>query len=219
MSNLKQEIRWYRVLKYVIGMIFIALGVVLVLRSDLGNSTWDTLHYAISKLCSITIGTATVGVACVFIVLVVWMNKDFKYLFMAIPVFMVGPLIDLFNLVIFESLSPTTFLQQLLLFISGLLLLPLGGALLIISTYPAGVFDEFMLAIMRLTKTKDLIKIRVIMEVSAVSTAFVIGLIAGIGRGKIYYGTLVFAFTMGPIIKIYLKVSERIGLSENQQND
>ncbi len=219
MVNIKEQLKLHRVLKYLVGIVFIALGVVFTLRSDLGNSTWDTLHYSVSHLINITIGWATVLVAGIFVVLVIWLNKDFKYLLMWIPILIVGPLIDFFNDVVFVTLEPTTFLFQLVLFIMGLILLPLGGALLIVSTYPAGVFDEFMLAVMRKTKSNNLIKIRVIMEVTAVSTAFIFGLIAGIGRGKIYYGTLVFAITMGPIIKLLLKLLERIGLSENQQND
>ena len=216
MAKLKKELKWQRILKYILGMVFIALGVVLVLKSDLGNSTWDTLHFAISEWINITIGTATIVVALIFVVLVILMNKDFKYILMCIPILIVGPLIDIFNDFVFVNLEPTMFIQQLVLFILGLLFLPLGGTFLIISEYPAGVFDEFMLAIMRITKSTNLVKIRVIMEVSAVSTAFIIGLLAGIGRGKIYYGTIVFAFAMGPIIKIYLKVSERIGLSETK---
>ena len=219
MTKMISELKWQRVLKYILGMIFISLGVVLVLRSNLGNSTWDTLHYAISKLLHITIGWSTVLVAMIFVLMVVWMNKNVKYFLMSIPILIVGPLIDLFNDVILVNLEPTMFIHQIILFILGLLLLPLGGSFLIISTYPAGVFDEFMLAIMRIRKSTNLVKIRVIMEVSAVSSAFIIGLLAGIGRGKIYYGTLIFAITMGPIIKIYLKAAERIGLSETKQND
>lgn len=216
---IKKELKWNRIFKYILGMVFISLGVVLVLKSDLGNSTWDTLHYAISRLLEIKIGWATVIVAFIFVLLVVWMNKNPKYFLMSIPIIIVGPLINLFNDVILVNLLPTTFLEQLILYVLGLLLLPLGGAFLIISTYPAGVFDEFMLAVMRIKKSSNMVKIRVIMELSAVSTAFIIGLFADIGRGKIYYGTIIFAFAMGPIIKIYLRVAERIGLSETKQND
>jgi uncharacterized membrane protein YczE len=216
---IKDEFRWHRVIKYIIGMILIALGVVFTLRSDLGNSTWDTFHFALHKWANITIGTAIILVALAVIVAVIVINKQFKYIFMAIPVFLVGPLVDFFDLIVFHNLIPDTFMEQLLLFLMGLIFLPLGGALLIISTYPAGVFDELMYSIMRVTKTNDIIKVRVIMEVTAVSMAFIMGLLAGIGRGKIYYGTLVFALSMGPIIKLLLKGLERIGLSETKQND
>lgn len=218
-NNLKDTIKLNRILKYLVGVVLISLGVVFSLKSDLGNSTWDTLHFALSELMHITIGWAIILVAALTIITVVILNKDFKYLLMAIPVAVVGPLVDLFNDVVFVNLEPSTLLFQLLLFILALILLPLGGALLIVSTYPAGVFDELMLALMRITKAKDLVKVRVIMEVTAVTSAYIFGVLAGIGRGKIYYGTLVFAITMGPVIKVILKLLERIGLSESKQND
>lgn len=219
MNRIVKELRAGRLIKYILGMVFIAAGVVFVLKSDLGNSTWDTLHYALSEFLNITIGWATVIVAMLFVIMVIYLNKDFKFILMSIPVFVVGPLIDLFNDVIFLELDPSTFIQQAGLFLLGLFVLPIGGSLMIISSYPAGVFDEFMLAVMRKTKSQKMIKIRVIMELSAVSTAFIIGLLAGIGRGKIYYGTIIFAFAMGPIINKTLIIMERIGLSEIKQND
>lgn len=219
MKVIKEEFRWHRLFKYLIGLLMISLGVVFTLKSNFGNSTWDTLHYAIHKFTGWTIGTAIIFVAVVVIVIVIILNRHWKYLLMAIPVLLVGPLVDFFNDIVFVNLSPDSVIEVAILFLLGLTLLPMGGALLIISTYPAGVFDELMLAIMRLTNTKNIIIVRVIMEVTAVSMAFVLGLLAEIGRGKIYYGTLIFALSMGPIIKQLLKLFERIGLSENQQND
>lgn len=215
MDVIKQEFRISRVLKYLVGMVFIALGVVLVLKSDLGNSTWDTLHFALHKLLGITVGWAIILVACIVIVVVMILNKSVKYLFMIFPVLFVGPLVDFFNDFIFVSLIAENLYQQTGLFLMGLVFLPLGGSLLIVSTYPAGVFDELMFSIARLTNTDNIVVVRVIMEITAVSLAFIIGLLAGIGRGKIYYGTLIFAFSMGPIIKLLLRLLERIGLSEN----
>jgi len=222
------EIKWYRVLKYISGMICIAFGVVMMLRSNLGNSSWDTLHYSITLLSGITIGTAMVIVALLFTILVIWLNKDFKFLLMAIPILLVGPLVDLFNDVIFINFHPEQAMMQIVSLIAGLLFLPFGGSLLIISTYPAGVFDEFNLAVMRKLKMKSLVPIRVIMELSAVSLATIFFYMTGetINQsallpiyGNIGIGTLIFAFTVGILLKFYLKLFERIGLNENQQND
>ena len=214
---LKRELTWSRAVKYFLGMVSISLGVVMMLRSSLGNSSWDTLHFSLHSLTGITIGTATIAVALVFTALVIWLNKSYKYLIMAIPILIVGPLIDLFNDVILVDFEATTMLIRVLSLTSGLVLLPFGGALLLISTYPAGVFDEFNLAVMRKLNMKNLIPIRVIMELSAVTAAYVFGLMAGIGFGKIHIGTLIFSFTVGIFLKLYLKLFERIGLNENQQ--
>ena len=75
-----------------------------MLRSDLGNSSWDSLHYALHKVLPITIGTAMIGVALVFTVIVIRLNASYKYLYMIIPIILVGLLVDLFNLVILKDL-------------------------------------------------------------------------------------------------------------------
>ncbi len=214
-----KEISFVRLFKYSLGMIIISFGVVMMLRSNLGVSSWDTLHYSIHKLTGITIGSATIVVALLFTFTVIIMNKNFKYLFMAIPIFAVGGLIDLINLELLVDFEVTTIPFRIITYIIGLLSLPLGGTLLIISTYPAGVFDEFMLVVMRKFNTSNLLKVRVIIELIAVLIALILGLIAGIGIGMISIGTLIFSLTVGWFIKTYLKLFERIGIYETKQTN
>ena len=218
MDHFISQLKLSRILKYVGGMLSISIGVVFMLRSDFGNSSWDTLHFSLHALTGMTIGMATIVVALTFTAMVIILNKNFKYLLMGIPIFIVGPMIDFFNLIVFDWLQPTDWFVQIPLYIVGLCLLPLGGSLLIISTYPAGVFDEFNLAVKRILKMKSLVPIRVIMELTAVLTAFILGRMAGLEDfGKIGYGTLIFSLTVGTFLKTYLTLFERIGLSENQQ--
>ena len=158
----------YNVIKYTLGCINIALGVVFMLKSEVGLSSWDTLHFSLHKLTGITMGTATIVVAAVFTVIVIVMNRHFKYIFMAIPIFVVGGLIDLFNLHVFSELNPEMMIYKIILFTLGIVLLPLGGALLIASSYPAGVFDEFMLVVMKKFNTSKLFQVRVIIEICLV---------------------------------------------------
>jgi|LGOV01.1.fsa_nt_gb uncharacterized membrane protein YczE len=218
-NTIVNQLKLNRIIKYLLGMVAISLGVVMMLRSDLGNSSWDALHFSLSNLINITIGTATILVALIFTILVIWLNRNYKFLIMAVPILIVGPMIDLFNDVILIDFEATTIFIRILSLTSGILLLPLGGALLLSSTYPAGVFDEFNLVVMRKLKLKSLVPVRVIMELSAVSAAYIFGLMAGIGYGKIHVGTLIFAFTVGVFLKLYLKLFDRIGISENQKTD
>jgi len=219
MNNMSFKELLMRVSLYILGFFAISFGVVFCLRSGIGLSTWDTLHYALHKLTNITIGTATIIVAGIFTVAVVIMNKKLKYVFMGVPIFVVGFLIDVVNLQWMKDFSVSDWYFQVPTYIAGLLLLPLGGALLIISTFPAGVFDEFTLSMMRIFKTKNLIKTRVIIEVLAVITALILGLLAGIGLGQISIGTIIFSVSVGTLLKFYLSTFERIGLYETQQND
>lgn len=223
-TKIKNEIRLSRLLKYLLGMMFIAVGVTFMLKSNLGNSSWDTLHFSLEHLFTISFGTAMIIVALIFTVLVIVLNRSLKYLLMAIPIVIVGPLVDLTNHIFNSTVVPDEPLLRILYFIIGISALPLGGALLLISTYPAGVFDEFNLAVVRRLKLKSLVPTRVIMELTAVALAAILGYLAGFELqgftfGKIGPGTIIFAITVGLYLKVYLKIFERIGLNENQQTN
>lgn len=215
MSNMVNKPRNYII--YLLGCIFISIGVVLMIRSSIGTSSWDSLHYSIHRLTGITIGQATAIVGLLFTVAVIIMNKSIKYLIMAAPIVLVWLMIDLFNETIFASFEPNQLIIQIIAFTLGAVLLPLGGASLIISTFPAGIFDEFNLAMMRIFKTNKLVLIRVIMELLAVATALLLGYFAGIGFGNVKIGTLIFSLIVGKELKTFLIIFERIGLYENKQ--
>ncbi len=69
-----------------------------------------------------------------------------------------------------------------------------------------------MLTFMRLFKTNKIVKVRVIMEISAVALAVALGFIAGIQFGMVNIGTLIFSVTVGMFVKTYLKFFESVGL-------
>ena len=228
-TNIKKHITLSRIIKYIIGMFLIAVGVALMLKSGVGNSSWDTLHYSLEHLLNISFGTATIIVATVVMITVMILNRSVKYIFMWIPVLIVGPLIDLFIFLFNTGDIASTLPLQIVYFFLGISLLPLGGAFLIISSYPAGVFDELNLAIVSKLKLKSLVPTRVIMELTAVITAYFLGRAAGLSYainkiegveyGNIGIGTLIFALSVGIYLKTYLKLFERIGLYENQQTN
>lgn len=210
------EITYKNSIIYVTGMVLIAFGVVFMLRSNLGSSSWDSLHYALYKVLPITIGTAMIGVALVFTAIVVYLNKSWKYLYMVIPIFLVGLLVDLVNLVLLKEFIVSGMVPRIITFIIGLSILPMGGALLIVSTYPAGVFDEAMLSFARTFHTNKIVMVRVIMELTAVSVALLIGLTGGFGFGKIHIGTFIFSITVGIYVKAYINIFERILKNEDK---
>ena len=190
-----------------------------MIKSTVGVSSWDTLNYSIHKLTGITVGQSTIFVASVFALMVIIGNKNLKYIIMAIPIITVGVFIDVFNLYVFIDFLPNTIILKILTYTLGLMFLPFGGALLILSSFPAGVFDEFMLTMMRVFRTNKLVLIRVIMEISAVILAIILGFIAGIQFGMVNIGTLIFSLTVGIFIKMYLRLFERIGIYEIEQID
>ncbi len=213
---MKTQLSIKNTLIYFLGMNTIAVGVLFMLRSNLGSSSWDSLHFALHNLLPITIGWAMILVAGIFTFMVIYLNKSFKYLIMFVPILLVGFIFDFFDLFLFVDLVASTTIMQVIFFTLGMAMLPLGGSLLIISTYPAGVFDEFMIAMMRKLQTDKLILIRVTMELSAVTMAFLIGQSVGIGLGKIWFGTMIFSIAVGPFVQFYLKMFEKLNMYEDQ---
>lgn len=218
-DEIKVVIHPYSFMKYFAGMLAIAFGVVFMLRSNIGLSSWDTLHYSMSFLFNIKIGTAMIIVTGVFTLALIILNKNPKFVVSGLPVLIVGPLINYLNYDLLVDLSANGFVERILFYIIGIGLLPLGGAFLLASTFPGGIFDEFMMVVARKLKTDKIVLIRVIMEVSAVLTALIFGLIAHIGIGQINIGTLIFTFAVGALVKLYLQLFEKIGIHNFQKNN
>lgn len=215
----KMEFKLKNFLYYIMGMISIAFAVTFMLRGNFGLSTWDSLHYSLTYAFGITLGWSTIIVAIIFTLMVIILNKNLKYLAMAIPVFIVGLLIDYVNDDLLLHFSVSSLSGRTGIFLLGLSMLPLGGSFLIISTFPAGVFDEFNIAVMRVLKSDKLVQIRVIMEITAVVIAFIISMLAGEGIGQIGVGTIIFSLTVGTFLKSYLIFFEKIGLyKSNKEN-
>jgi uncharacterized membrane protein YczE len=208
------------VIRYLLGMTAIGLGVAPMIRSNVGVSSWDTLNYSIHALVpGIPFGVASGITATTVMVLTILLYRNLVYLVMAIPILLVSALILLFDQVVFASLVYDAAWEHLLGFAFGMTLLPLGGSLMISTRLPAGVYDEFMLAVLHVAKSSNIPLVRAIIEVTVVLIALLLGILAGIGAGKINIGTLVFSVLVGVFIRMYLTIMERLGLYETKQTD
>jgi len=220
LEEIRSKLTPFTIASYILGMLVIGIGVNLMKRSFVGLSSYDTFNYAISSwIPFITFGVASGILSTIAMLLTVHLYKNWVYFVMVVPIILTTLLIMLFDQVIFVNLEYTANWQHYLAYVAGLLLLPLGGSLMIITKLPAGVYDQFMLAVLNSVKTNNLPLIRAIIEVTVVLLALLVGIIAGIGRGQINTGTLIFSLTVGIFISFYLKIFERIGLYEPEQND
>lgn len=64
---MKNEILRY--FKLFLGLFICSLGVVIIIKSNLGFSPWDVLHQGISKVTHITIGQASIFVGFIVIII------------------------------------------------------------------------------------------------------------------------------------------------------
>jgi len=81
---------------------------------------------------------------------------------------------------------------------------------MIVTKYPAMVFDELTLSFMRLLRINSFFKARIIIELIAIILAIIFGFMASIGFGAVSYGSLFLAFMVGPMIELQLHMLKRL---------
>jgi uncharacterized membrane protein YczE len=87
----------------------------------------------------------------------------------------------------------------------GGLLLPFGLSLIVLSNFPAFVFDELMLMLMDVFNTKKIGGIRLGIEILGIGLGILFGVLAGIGLGAVNIGSIILAIVLGPIMSFYIK--------------
>lgn len=222
MKERKIEFTFRNISFYLGGFFFIGLGVNLLLRAELGAGAWDTVNYNFQAIFpSLTLGMCSLIFSIIIWGIVMAYRRKVKFLLMIIPLIFVSLSIDLWDIVIFNDLMPGSLTLQFVWAILGAVLLPLSLSFVIASNFPAFVFDELMIMVQDIFKTKGVGGVRVGIEVFAIVLAIVFWFIADveidpndisgadIGLGAVSYGTFIISITIGPLIQIYLKVLEK----------
>lgn len=201
---MKPIINFKNSIQYFIGVSLLSFAVLLSFRTGFGATPVDNLTGILSILFEISLGTATLIVSTFFIAILIIYFKNFKFLFLYLQVLIFSPLIDFWDLVVFTGFYPEGWLR-IVTFIGSVLLLPIGGMLLIKSTYPAGIYDELMFLTYRITRLKINVA-RTLNELTIVMIAILLSYSTKHGFGTVGYGTIIYAVSIGPLLKIYLNI-------------
>ncbi|MEC9484302.1 MAG: hypothetical protein UMR38_00325 [Candidatus Izemoplasma sp.] len=203
------------ILSYILGFFILGFAVVSLLRSNLGAGAWDTttfsLHAFMTQLIPFfTLGMASMMISLTIMTIVIISRKQWYLLFMLLPILLVAISIDFWDLVVYRDFKAIG-IERVVLFVVGTITLPLGLSLIVLSQFPAFVFDELMLLIMDVLKTKKLGLVRLGIEILGVLLALVFGFLSDaifgtdIGFGKVNLGTVFLAFALGPIMSFYIR--------------
>lgn len=203
----KQAIRGFI---YTAGMMITALGINVLLRGKLGAGAWDTTIFNFSQLARITLGTASFITYVVILTFVMLYNKKIKYVAILIPIIGISVANDFWDIIVFANYYPSMLWLRFIFFVGGAIILTLGLSLMIVTNYPAMVFDELTLSFMRLLKINSFFKARIIIELIAILLAIIFGLLAAIGFGAVSYGSIFLAFLVGPMIELELYYLKRM---------
>ncbi len=156
MIDRKLEYTFKNISYYFLGFFILGMGVTTLLRSTLGAGAWDNVTYNLSVLLNLSLGTTSLVIAVILMVIVIGGTKKWRLLLMIIPIIFVAVAIDLWDIVILRDYKPEIFMQ-IVFYIIGAISIPLGLALIITSKFPAFVFDELMIMLLTFLKVLELV--------------------------------------------------------------
>jgi uncharacterized membrane protein YczE len=178
----------------VTGLAFFGIGIAFFVKSTLGVPPWDVFHSGVSKHTGLGLGTVLIIVA--FFVLLLWIPLRLRP---GIGTILNAVEIGLVENVAQDLLPDTSNIAVRIAFMAaGMLCIAAGSGFYIGAELGSGPRDGLMLGLNK----RFGISVRLARTVVEV-TVMIIGILLG---GKIGIGTFVFAFGIGPLVQIMLKV-------------
>jgi uncharacterized membrane protein YczE len=165
----------------------VAVGIALLLRSDLGPAPWEIFHVGLAQATGLSVGAAasTTSIAAVLIAFVAGVRPGIGTLVNAI---ILGGCIDAALAVI--PAAPSLALASGYL-AAGIVLLGLGTGLYLSAELGSGPRDSLMVALAR-RRHWSTARARVALELAALACGLILG-------GRAGAGTLVYAAAIGPV--------------------
>lgn len=191
-------IRW---LIFFLGLLVMALGISLMIRADLGSAPWDVLHIGLFNRLGMTIGTWSIIIGFIIIVVTSLMNRKLPQIGAFMNMLFLGIFIDLY-LQLPIITTPLTIIGQVIMLLIGIVAIGYGIGLYIAANCGAGPRDTLMLALTDLTGWK-VQWIRGTMEV----VVLIIGWLLG---GPVFIGTIIYCFSIGWIVGISLPQCKKV---------
>ena len=177
------------------GFFLCGLALALLIRGDLGTSTWLVFEIALADIFKITIGRMTVFVGFTVLILALAMREKVGWGTLG-NILSIGPWLDLCLWLIPSAKG--TLVLQIVFFLAGILIQGLATAVYIGVDAGAGPRDSMMLAIHRVTGLSVRVA-RGILELVVVTIGWLLG-------GPLGVGTLVFAILIGPSVQWAFKL-------------
>ncbi|HMU35469.1 MAG TPA: hypothetical protein P5108_04550 [Marmoricola sp.] len=183
-----------RLAQLLIGLWLFGISLAMVIRSGLGNASWDVLHQGLANHLPITIGQAVILMS--LLVLLVWIPlREIPGVGTLLNAVVVGYSID----VSLGWLStPRDLWLRVVLLLVGIVLNGLATGLYIGARLGSGPRDGLMTGLHRRTAL-PIGLVRWGLEITVVVLGWLLGGVVGVG-------TLVFAFAIGPLVQVFLPI-------------
>jgi len=187
-----------RLLLVILGFSIAACGLVLMLKSALGMGPWGALEVGLSGATGLSVGHIT-QIISMILIFVAW-GLGFKpSVITLLNMFFIGWFMDLFMKII--PAGSTVYLN-ILLYAAGVIVYSFGISFyLSVFSKKAGPRESVMLGLSRKLKISVRFS-RILIDGFALLLAFLF-------KGPIGVGTIIFAFTAGPLIQQFMRLKKQ----------
>jgi uncharacterized membrane protein YczE len=188
-------------LVFLIGLLIMAFGIVLMIKADIGSAPWDVFHIGLYKQIGLSIGTWSIIVGFFILFITSLLSKEWPQLGAFLNMLLVGIFIYLYMMLPFLQ-TPDSLIKKIMMLVIGIIIIGYGIGLYISAKCGAGPRDSLMLVLTEKTGWK-VQHIRLAMEVMVLTFGFLLD-------GPIFIGTILFCFSIGPIVGITLPQCEKL---------
>ena len=196
-----------RYLLLLAGHSIMAFGVAFSIKASLGTSPISSVPFVVSLFTPLTVGTATITMHCVFILMqILILRKDYHLIqLMQLPVaFFFGYLTD-FGVWAVQGIFCNTYWQQWIVCLIGILLVAAGVSLEVKAGVVVLAGEGVVLAICKVLPVK-FGYMKVVFDVTLVVTACILSLVFTGRLQGVREGTVAAALMVGLIAKQFGKV-------------
>lgn len=181
---------------YLIGLLFLSLGISIMIVADIGVGPWDALYVGLSETIGFTVGTWVFILGIILILLNGYLMKRIPDFLAIITIFLIGIFMDFWLLVAFAGLDSLAMPARAVMLVLGVVIIAIGITCYLQADFARNPIDSLMMAI-QFRSGKSLAVSKTMMEVTVLVLAFLFG-------GPIGLGTLLVAFGMGPLIQLFI---------------
>jgi len=195
-----------RILFYLIGLLFLTLGISLAIKAGLGASAWDALAVGESKTFGLSVGNWIIINSSILLFVNAFLQKKRPDWLAAITFILIGRFLDFWLTVESEHLFDSNMVTRYIQLVLAILSLTVGVAIYLQAKFPLSPIDDLMISLNKRFGV-SLGVAKTIGEVFALVLAFLL-------KGPIGIGTVLITFSIGPILqklrgpieKLYIKL-------------
>lgn len=202
-----QPIQWvFRVLIYILGLFFMAIGVAISVNANLGISPVNSLPYVISQISGFALSTCVIGVFTVYIIAqIVLLRRDFNWINLTQLIFstIFGYFVDFAKWLLADFYIPT-YAGRLVMLAISIVVVSLGVELYLEVELVPMPMEGMTLALSKVTK-KPFPNVKIAVDCTVVLLGLVLSLVFLRRLDGVREGTIIAAVVTGKIIALVKK--------------